>query len=171
MTVNAGLAGVDDEAAVGPNERDFLAAVLRHVALAHAPERDSDELTRLDTMLASDRSEQCDDRRKHRRVAVDLPAAARSGDTQVPARVLDLGAGGLRLRNDGRLPLALGDRMVVSLLPEHAPCRIDVPCEVVAKIGREELGLRFCGAPLVLRGRPAATGGGRHGTAPMRSAA
>lgn len=156
---------------MGPNERDFLAAVLRHVALSHVPERSNDELARLDAVLASDRREQCDDRRKHRRVALDLPATTRGGDSQVPARVLDMSAGGLRLRNDGRLPVALGDRVVVSLLPEHALCRIDVPCEVVAKIGSEQLGMRFCGAPLVLRGRPAATGDRRHGTAPMRSAA
>ena len=157
--------------AVGPNERDFLAAVLRHVELSHVAERNSDELTQLDVVLASDRHELCDDRRKHRRIALDLPATTRGGDTQVPARVLDMSAGGLRLRNDGRLPVALGDRVVVSLLPEHALCRIDLPCEVVAKIGSEQLGVRFCGAPLVLRGRPAAIGDSRHGTAPMRSAA
>src|SRR5204862_2306530 len=104
VSVNVGPAGADDEYAVGPNERDFLDAVLRHVALAHAPERSTDELAQLDAKLASDRSEQCDDRRRHRRVALDLPAATRSGDTQAPARVLDLGAGGLRLYNEGRLP-------------------------------------------------------------------
>ena len=39
------------------------------------------------------------------------------------------------------------------------------------EIGSEQLGVRFCGAPLVLRGRAAAIGDSRHGTAPMRSAA
>jgi hypothetical protein len=155
---------------MGPELRTFLDAVLRHVELRHASVRATDELGELEAWLASDRSEQCDDRRRHRRVAVDLPAAANDGDVQSPARVTDLGAGGLRLRNDGRLPLATGDRVVVSLLPEHAPCRIDLPCEVVTQQG-DQLGMRFCGPPLVLRGRAVTTGGATHGTVSMRAAA
>ncbi len=156
---------------VGPDERSFLDAVLRHVTLSHDASAAKDELARLEALLASDRSTQRDDRRRHVRRSVDLPAATRRGDTQAPARVLDLGAGGMRLRNEGRLPLAPGDRMVVSLLPEHAPLRIEMPCEVVATLAEHQVGVRFCGPPLVLRGRPAMAAGAAHGTVSMRAAA
>lgn len=151
-----------------PFEQAFLSAVLRYVSLVHAPRgTDGDELAGLRVLLEQPDAAP-DDRRRHRRMAVDLAATARGADVQVPARVLDIGAGGLRLRNDGRLPLRTGDRVVVSLSPERSSLRIDLPVEVVRRTGADEVGVRFCGAPLSLyRSRETGGGGGRHGTGRM----
>lgn len=151
-----------------PFEQAFLSAVLRYVSLVHAPHgAGGDELTGLRVLLEQGDAAP-DERRRHRRMFVDLAATTRDADMQAPARVLDIGAGGLRLRNDGRLPLRQGDRVVVSLTPERSSLRIDLPVEVVRSTGVDEVGVRFCGPPLSLqRSLQAAGGGGRHGTGRM----
>ena len=162
-----------------PIEHTFVTAVLRYVTLVHGDlDGSQDELTRLEAMLANtpeagdEPSPSAPERRRHRRLSLDMPAAARDADVQAPARVVDIGAGGMQLRNDGRLRMRTGDRVVVSLLPEDWPVRIDLPVEVVRKGEDDLVGVRFCGRPLVLH-RRLTPGDGyrtRHGTAEMGAA-
>lgn len=164
---------------VMPIEQAFVSAVLRYVTLVHgAPAASPDEVAQLETMLAipgaptNGEDGGAWERRRYHRVAVDMPASARDSDVQVPARVVDIGAGGLQLRNDGRLPMRAGDRVVVSLVPDEWPVRIDLPVEVVRTGNDDLVGVRFCGRPLVLHRRvsPGERAATRHSTAEMGAA-
>lgn len=157
-------------------EHAFVSAVLRYVTLVHAQGVPATaELEGLEAVLTmpgapSDGSDGgAWERRRYRRLEVDMPAAARDAEVQAPARVVDIGAGGLRLRNDGRLRMRTGDRLVVSLFPDQWPVRIDLPVEVVRIAEREDVGVRFCGRPLVLHRRltPGEHAPSGHGTAEM----
>jgi hypothetical protein len=157
-----------------PIEHAFVSAVLRYVTLAHgAPSAAAGELAQLEAILSTPGASATAsgaDRRRHRRMSVDLPAATRDADVQVPARVVDIGAGGLMLRNEGRLRMRPGDRVVVSLLPEDWPVRIDLPVEVIRKGDDDRVGVRFCGQPLVLHRRIVPPQRAAHGTAEMGAA-
>lgn len=152
-----------------PIEHAFVAAVVRYAALCHggAPAH-RDEKARLATLLSTSDADgrRGFERRRHRRLVTSIAAVTKLADRQAPARVVDISGGGLRLRNDGRMPLRPGDRAVVSLVPDASPMRIDIPCEVVAQTDADHVGLRFCGAPLVMH-RPALgrTTARQHGTA------
>lgn len=153
-----------------PIEHAFVSAVLRYVTLAHgAPSAAAGELAQLEAILTTPvvvaSSASGADRRVHRRMALDMPAATRDADVQVPARVVDIGAGGIQIRNEGRLRMRTGDRIVVSLMPEDWPVRIDLPVEVVRKGDDDRVGLRFCGRPLVLHRRIVPPQRAAHGTA------
>ncbi len=132
-----------------PLQRAFLSTVLRYVALVHGESDPHGELASLRALLESPQARR-DDRRRWRRLALALPATTRNSDLQAPAEVVDVGAGGLRMKNLGHLRLRPGDRVVVSLLPPQSAVRIDVPCEVVRAAAGSELGVRFCGRPLTL---------------------
>ncbi len=152
-----------------PIEHAFVAAVVRYAAVCHgAAPAHREEKARLATLLSTSEADGRHgfERRRHRRLVTSIAAVTRASDRQAPGRVVDISGGGLRLRNDGRMPLRPGDRAVVSLVPEASPIRIDIPCEVVAQTDADHLGLRFCGAPLVIH-RPAVgrTSARQHGTA------
>lgn len=164
-------------------EHAFVTAVLRYLTLHHGEPDTHDERAQLEALLAAPSSAADsatatgDERRRHRRVGVDLPALTRDADLAAPGRVVDIGAGGMALRNEGGLRLRTGDRVVVSLVPDEWPVRIDLPVEVVrvrsdARTPAEDLvGVRFCGRPLVLHRRltpPLRTTG--HSTAQMGAA-
>lgn len=155
-------------------EHAFISAVLRYVTLVHGETPPAkDDLATLEAVLSTPRNDGMDggawERRRHRRLAVEVPAAARDADVQAPATVVDIGAGGLQLRNDGRLRMRTGDRVVVSLLPSDWAVRIDLPVEVVRSGDDDMIGVRFCGRPLVLHRRltPGEHTSTRHGTANM----
>lgn len=164
-------------------EHAFVTAVLRYLSLHHGEAGAADERAQLEALLAAptaiaqSATAAGDERRQHRRVEVDLPALTRDADLAAPGRVVDIGAGGMALRNEGGLRLRTGDRVVVSLMPDEWPVRIDLPVEVVrvrsdANAPREDLvGVRFCGRPLVLHRRltPPVRAPG-HGTAQMGAA-
>ncbi len=158
-------------------EHAFVSAVLRYVSLFYGGPAGAGaaaaEIAQLEGVLETPDADAIHagaaERRRYRRLAVDMPASARDADLQAPARVVDIGAGGLKLRNEGRLRMQTGDRLVVSLLPDDAPVRIDLPVEVMRAGADGMVGVRFCGRPLVLHRRltPAERTGTRHGTAEM----
>jgi hypothetical protein len=161
----------------------FVTAVLRYLTLHHGEHGTQHERHQLEALLASpgiatsDAAVRGEERRRHRRVDVDIPALTRDADLAAPGRVVDIGGGGMALRNEGGLRLRTGDRVVVSLLPDDWPVRIDLPVEVVRTKGdasntdEDLVGVRFCGRPLVLHRRltPPVRGPG-HGTAQMGAA-
>lgn len=145
---------------VQPNEHAFVRVVLRYAALCHAPGPTSlgptsPECRRLAAVLGDDSAPKGASRRRWLRLAVRIAATVRRTDVQGPAVVVDIGAGGLRLADPNGLARVRGERTVVSLRPRHGT-RIDVPCEVVHRGADGTVGLRFCGAPLVLHERRAA---------------
>lgn len=135
------------------HEHAFVRAVLRYAALAHGPASGSDECERLATVLED--LESGASQRRWLRLGVRIDAEVKQGGVQSPATVLDIGAGGLRLADHGGLVRARGGRTVVSLRPRHGT-RVDVPCEIVHRRDDGTVGVRFCGAPLVLNERRAA---------------
>ncbi len=135
------------------HEHAFVRAVLRYAALAHGPASGSAECERLATVLED--LESGASQRRWLRLGVRIDAEVKQGGVQSPATVLDIGAGGLRLADHGGLVRARGGRTVVSLRPRHGT-RVDVPCEIVHRRDDGTVGVRFCGAPLVLNERRAA---------------
>lgn len=135
------------------HEHAFVRAVLRYAALAHGPAATTPECERLATVLED--LESGASQRRWLRLGVRIAAEVKQGGVQSPATVLDIGAGGLRLADHGGLVRHRGVRTVVSLRPRPGT-RIDVPCEIVHRRGDGTVGVRFCGAPLVLNERRAA---------------
>jgi len=138
---------------VRPFEQAFVRLVLRHAVLQHGPAHGSPERRRLAMVLHDPQGSPS--RRVWRRLAVDLEATVRRSDVQAPATVIDIGGGGLRLLDPNGLARIRGSRRVVSLRTD-AGSRIDVPCEVVHSSADGTVGMRFCGAPLVMYERRAA---------------
>lgn len=147
-----------------PSERACLTAVVRFQTLVNAQTPDSNpELAHLRTFLSSnapDAWHDRDDRRRWRRFDTKIEASTRIGGITSNCTVLDLGAGGLRVRNDSRLSLVAGDKIVVSVEGGGAALRIDLP----AKIRHIEsdggaFGVEFVGAPLMMHQRNAARSG------------
>jgi hypothetical protein len=132
----------------------FVRAVLHYAQLVHTKGDASPECRKLDAVLRDPARERGASQRAWLRLAVRMAATVKKGGVQSPAVVLDIGAGGLRLRDPGGLAGMRGTRTVVSLRPREGT-RIDVPCEVVHQ-GGDTVGMRFCGPPLVMFERRAA---------------
>jgi hypothetical protein len=126
----------------------FVQAVLRFAALRHSKGSESAECRRLAAVLGDADAPHGMGQRRWLRLAVRIAATVKRSDVQGPATVIDLGAGGLRLADHGGLAKR-GTRTVVSLRPRHGT-RVDVPCEVVHQHADGTVGMRFCGAPLVM---------------------
>ena len=146
--------GRDDARDVQVQEHAFVRAVLRYAALVHGSGSESPECRRLASVLGDPQVQCGASQRRWLRLAVRMAATVKRSDVQGPATVVDIGAGGLRLADHGGLARR-GTRTVVSLRPRHGT-RVDVPCEVVHQNGDGTVGLRFCGAPLVMFERRAA---------------
>ena len=142
-----------DVRAVQSHEHAFVRAVLRYAALAHGPAASSSECERLATVLED--MEAGASQRRWLRLGVSIAAEVKQGGVQSPATVLDIGAGGMRLADHGGLARSRGARTVVSLRPRHGT-RVDLPCEIVHRRDDGTVGVRFCGAPLVMHERRAA---------------
>jgi hypothetical protein len=143
-----------DVRGVQVQEHAFVRAVLRFAALSWGPGPQSPECRRLAAVLGDPDVERGVSQRRWLRLAVRIAATVKRSDVQGPATVVDIGAGGLRLADHGGLAKR-GTRTVVSLRPRHGT-RVDVPCEVVHQNADGTVGLRFCGAPLVMFERRAA---------------
>jgi hypothetical protein len=149
---------------VTPSERACLTAVVRYQTLVNARTTAANpELAHLRTFLSSsapDAWQEADDRRRWRRFDTKIEASTRIGGITSRCTLLDVGAGGLRVRNDARLSLQTGDNLVVSVDAGAASLRIDLP----AKIRHVEadggaFGIEFVGAPLMMHQRNAARSG------------
>jgi len=155
-----------------PHERAFLAAVLRYQELRHQRNLDAaldTELTELDETLRHVEAANTatpHDRRVHRRVPTRIRSAAKKDGVCAPCIVVDLSAGGLRMRNQGGLDAKPGDRMTITFRPGDVGLRIDVPVRVRhLHAATGDLGLAFCGPPVVCHARAGGTGqGDRHAT-------
>jgi hypothetical protein len=149
---------VDDDVDVTPSERACLTAVVRFRALLHArvSPRDS-ELDHLRRFLAADAPDAfhaADDKRRWRRFDTKIRASARLHGMTSDCTVLDVGAGGLRVKNDSRLTVRAGDKLVVCIEGGAAALRIDLPVQIKhVEDGGVAFGVEFLGAPLVLHQR------------------
>jgi len=140
---------------VSPNQRAFLTLVLRYQSLIHdgpGDERNA-ELSKLERILAP-RGTARVERRYWRRICTRMRGTIRSGGLASPCIILDFGAGGLRISNEGGLPLQVWRQVVVSLHPGDVGLRIDLPATVCyADPDRDDVGLRFCGPPVMCHHR------------------
>ena len=147
-----------------PSERACLTAVVRFQTLVAAQTAASNpELVHLRTFLSSDAPDawrDADERRRWRRFNTKIEASTRIAGITSTCTVLDLGAGGLRVRNDSRLHVQAGDSIVVSVEGGAASLRIDLPAKIRhIEADNGAFGVEFVGAPLMMHQRNAARSG------------
>jgi hypothetical protein len=148
--------------------------VIRFRSLLNSRVSEGDvELCHLRRFLGSDAPDAWhmrDDKRRWRRFDTRIRAKARLQGVTSECTVLDVGAGGLRIKNDARLRVRAGDKLVVCIEGSGSSVRIDLPVEIrhVEENG-VAFGAEFLGTPLVLHQRVAARAramqGGRARTA------
>lgn len=150
-----------------PQEREFLASVLRYLELRGAANPGLDEVAERDALevrlrtAAPANGPAYEERRVFRRIPTEIPSGARKDGVCGPCTVLDLSAGGVQIANKGGLELRLGDRMILSLRPGDGGLRIDIPSRVCHLVpDTDRVGLSFCGVPVVSHVRAGGTSRG-----------
>lgn len=149
-----------DAHGVTPSERACLTAVVRYRSLLNTRiSGGNPELCHLRRFLSADAPDAWHmrgDKRRWRRFDTRIRATTRMRGVTTECTVLDVGAGGLRLKNDAGLRVNAGDKLVVCIEGGAASVRIDLPVQVrhVEEDG-VAFGVEFFGAPLVLHQRVA----------------